>query len=584
MASSKRSSRSNKSSKSGKSSKSHKNPKTPGPNSQNNTPATLEDIQSRTSKKRSVNQVDDPTENDRRKSFLMTAAPPLKQTNTFLPTPQDTPDCAQREDVDMAPIGNKPKKADTRNTKGQRANEDKRDKGKRPANDPKTSAAHNNPDTQEIHNTDSEPESTAERPNRSSPDALPRNTNGHIFSSSNLFTFSHPLPHPQTPMNVEPPSQRREQDEERTPTANRFTPTVNEDGTITTINGFKYTAPPAGGFKAPAIGRPVSQFIDRTQWTKWTNYAQYKVWVRLWRARWIENKTIEHRDTVLNVLGTFLGRRNIKLSDPIPSNNTDRKRFDPPWNFLAYNLTQEEYNRVINTPIIASHPGTILIMPFHQPIPHFLTTISNTSCRNDEEGLETMHNTVITTLRNSTEITNFITTKAGPGAYEEMIKGIEVKCLENPGTQGHQTRTWWNVYSASNPNFIDFADYTNLQNLLSQTPFRTDDNGVGHANILFECANCKSIDHPVSLCPYYNTPGWLGPTREEDLSRGRQQNGENHENNNDTQASRGNGNGYNNGNRNGNNNGYNRRGRGGRGGNNNQNTNHRNNNNNRFYN
>lgn len=99
------------------------------------------------------------------------------------------------------------------------------------------------------------------------------------------------------------------------------------------------------------------------------------------------------------------------------------------------------------------------------------------------------------------------------------MNGIEIQCLEIPTQPGSRPKTWWNVYSANTPNFLDFNDYNTLQDLLTTIPYRTEDNGIGQASIAFECANCKSTDHPVSVCPFYEIAGWLGPSREDDAPR-----------------------------------------------------------------
>ncbi|KAF9441797.1 hypothetical protein P691DRAFT_790650 [Macrolepiota fuliginosa MF-IS2] len=143
------------------------------------------------------------------------------------------------------------------------------------------------------------------------------------------------------------------------------------------------------------IGKPVSQHIDKMQWKKWTEKPQLKVWVRTWRARWIESSMANVRDKITKTLTSFLGTSSVFLSNPIPDSNMLRDKYNPPWHFLLYNLSDKEYELITNIQVITSKTVMIFILPFHQPIPSYLISIEDTTCRKDDQGLKAITQAII---------------------------------------------------------------------------------------------------------------------------------------------------------------------------------------------
>ncbi|KAF7783146.1 hypothetical protein Agabi119p4_2522 [Agaricus bisporus var. burnettii] len=249
----------------------------------------------------------------------------------------------------------------------------------------------------------------------------------------------------------------------------------------------------------------------------WESKKGNKVLVREFRAKYDTDVDARRstrskiEDTLINFLGDDA---TLVLSDPKVDSGPSRARIDPPWHTLVYDLSNENLEKLLAHPIIASPDCVIIITPFQQVIPTFVAGITNITCRgNSEESQRTVLEAVQRGLLSNTPLASDFDQIAGQGSYQKLIDGLTVYFMNTSDTRPNEG--WWNVESTGMPRHITIDQYQTLTDRIKTLAFPTDDYGDGVAiKKTRECINCKCITHTVQRCPLYNMRGWLGPTKE----------------------------------------------------------------------
>ncbi|EKM74952.1 hypothetical protein AGABI1DRAFT_132724 [Agaricus bisporus var. burnettii JB137-S8] len=291
---------------------------------------------------------------------------------------------------------------------------------------------------------------------------------------------------------------------------------TSEDGIIT-LGDFRYTEYPRESSRLyPQLGHNNLLHHQPQQILSWTSKRGNKVLVREFRARYeidVEARR-KCRDDIEETITNFLGQdASFELSDPKVNPLATRGRTDPPWHTLVYNLHDAHLVKLLAHPIIATPKCVLIISPFHQVIPTFITSITGLTCKsNTPSGQRIALEAVRRGLMSNTSLSNDFDQIAGAEAFQKLIDGLQVYFVNTSST--HPNEGWWNVESTGMPRSITIEQHQALMDRIKKLTFPTDDHGDGIALLRSrECINCKCISHTVSLCPLYDMKGWLGPSK-----------------------------------------------------------------------
>ncbi|XP_006457292.1 hypothetical protein AGABI2DRAFT_123168 [Agaricus bisporus var. bisporus H97] len=298
---------------------------------------------------------------------------------------------------------------------------------------------------------------------------------------------------------------------------------TSEDGIIV-IGDFKYTEYPSDSARLyPQLGCNNLLHHQPQQVLSWTSKKGNKVLVREFHAKYeidVEARR-KTRDNIEETITSFLGQgASFELSDPKVNPLATRSRIDPPWHTLVYDLPNNHFVKLLAHPIIATPKCVLIISPFHQVIPTFITSITGLTCKsNTSSGQRIATEAVRRGLISNTSLANDFDQIAGDGAFQKLIDEIQVYFVNTSDT--HPNEGWWNVESTGMPRTITIEQYQALMDRIKKLTFPTDDHGDGIAlSRSRECINCKCLSHTrvdrETQPPRINTPE-VAPHAEEAL-------------------------------------------------------------------
>jgi hypothetical protein len=296
---------------------------------------------------------------------------------------------------------------------------------------------------------------------------------------------------------------------------NQLLPT-SEDGIIA-IGDFKYTEYPRNQPRLyPRLGHNNLFNHQPQQVLAWNSKKGNKALVREFHAKYeieVEGKR-RLRESIEETLMGFLGHdATFELSDPKVNPLAARNRIDPPWHTLIYNLPDPLFIKLMAHPIIATQKCVLIVSPFHQMIPSYITSITGLTCKSNlPSGRKIATEAARQGLTSDTALANDLDLIAGAGSFQKLVDRLLVYFVNSSET--HPNEGWWNVESPGMPKNITIEQYQAFTNRIKKLTFPTEDHGDGSAiSRTRECINCKCLSHTANLCPLYNMKGWLGPPK-----------------------------------------------------------------------
>lgn len=287
---------------------------------------------------------------------------------------------------------------------------------------------------------------------------------------------------------------------------------IAANGKVTHMNGFLRTAAPTGGFPVPQLGASVwknQKYRDR-----WSKKEGPKAWVRIWKAGFDKNRFADDFIMVEGIIKKAVDATNLVLSGPAattPPTSDDKDKY--PWYFLVSGMSQQDTDKLISYEVISCEAGTIFILPFEQPTPKYIGTLAYFALDDSEDSNRIVEEAVRETLTTSAGVIDFYTKHApkdGP-TIKEVIDSTRASGIQLFVKGGKKT-TVWNIYFDNQPHFT-FDVYLQWAIIIRQLEFPTEDRGTGtmQRKEQLECRGCKSLEHPLGLCPFERILGWMGP-------------------------------------------------------------------------
>ncbi|KAJ7229614.1 hypothetical protein C8J57DRAFT_1387079 [Mycena rebaudengoi] len=205
-------------------------------------------------------------------------------------------------------------------------------------------------------------------------------------------------------------------------------------------------------------------------------------------------------------------------SPGLADRSPDPKRSGPdPIAWLVAGLTLNQAQALLDLGVLCSDIITTFFHAYRPPISGYVGTFQGFTIHQDQEDLALR--IIADAVAADPSIGRFIRAHrdAFPAdmtadqAFEAFCESIGVGDIQLLSSIGPFTA--WNVYIHSpTTNEDDFEALCRLfGNLVINTPFH------GQGRIFhrpLHCNICLATDHPTNLCPFPNSPGWLGPTPE----------------------------------------------------------------------
>lgn len=229
-------------------------------------------------------------------------------------------------------------------------------------------------------------------------------------------------------------------------------------------------------------------------------------------------------------IARLFGAQDIQVGEPLgPCNGAQRL----PWLYIAatpLEVAQELTRRSMwLTPEV-----TFFAIPFAPEISTYTFTMANMRVAANEEGCRKITELVSRTMKASQQLLDLIAKQLPQDEEDfEAITLAEVLyhhaklisatplTIAHPKNAGDEVL--WNIYiSPLSQNILTNNEWVMaIKRLRFYIPYMS----VGTVRS-FKCARCKSVDHPMGLCPFPRVPGWLGAVGDvQQQNRGEQMQG-----------------------------------------------------------
>ncbi|KAH9062009.1 hypothetical protein EDB87DRAFT_1682355 [Lactarius vividus] len=203
------------------------------------------------------------------------------------------------------------------------------------------------------------------------------------------------------------------------------------------------------------------------------------------------------------------------LSPPRPSQAAIEAGFTPTC-FLIYNLTEDGRQLLLERSVWSSTNVTFHVTSFYPTCPDFLFSIKGFGTNRIEDVCHIVHSvwrdeeteTFLDTIIESLPRGERANAKQ---AISRFIASMWVTLL--PVKQsGNILAPQFNVY-ANGSLILRQAVWTRLKEYLANRVYASSLLGNGTTEITpFHCGICRSVDHPMGLCPFPDIKGWNGPS------------------------------------------------------------------------
>ncbi|KAG2741210.1 hypothetical protein P692DRAFT_20752186 [Suillus brevipes Sb2] len=203
--------------------------------------------------------------------------------------------------------------------------------------------------------------------------------------------------------------------------------------------------------------------------------------------------------------------RETKVSPPCPE--AIREETDHPLSFLAYNISEETKNIILNQRIWSSTEITFSAHPFQVNTPPLLLFCLHGFSTTDTN---TVKNAVYDIWMEDVtmwDITDILSDSDIPEervhfAARDFIQSLWVERLDYK-VSGGILLPRYNIFAVSPTN--NPAVWTKLRAYLLSLKYPSELEGSGSSVNFTPCPLCHSIAHPRGLCPFPNVPLWNGP-------------------------------------------------------------------------
>ncbi|KAG1865425.1 hypothetical protein F4604DRAFT_2026733 [Suillus subluteus] len=201
----------------------------------------------------------------------------------------------------------------------------------------------------------------------------------------------------------------------------------------------------------------------------------------------------------------------VKISPPCPE--TIKEETDHPLSFLAYNISEEMKNLILEQRIWSSTEITFAAHPFQINAPPLLlfclqgfstTDINTVRAAVHDMWVEDVTMWDITDILFESEIPN----KQIHSAAWDFVNSLWVKHLDFKVSRGILLPRY-NIFAVSPTNKP--AVWTKLRAYLHSLMYPSELEGSGTSVNFIPCPLCHSIAHPHGLCSFPNVPLWNGP-------------------------------------------------------------------------
>ncbi|KAJ7348665.1 hypothetical protein DFH08DRAFT_1000645 [Mycena albidolilacea] len=171
---------------------------------------------------------------------------------------------------------------------------------------------------------------------------------------------------------------------------------------------------------------------------------------------------------------------------------------------------------VIDAHILSSMNVTVYTLPYNMPVMGFVGVFAGFMLPNTVMGANTARDLISTAVEANNEIAQFVQTYSdafGPQVSSGEAWRVFLAFITVHGivllVNDTNTVTWrLHVTPPTN----DRKSWSQLHRLFGWLQIMTALYGTAQLQWAFRCRICPSIDHPTTLCPLPNLPGWLSPT------------------------------------------------------------------------
>ncbi|KAJ7477401.1 hypothetical protein FB451DRAFT_1557191 [Mycena latifolia] len=215
---------------------------------------------------------------------------------------------------------------------------------------------------------------------------------------------------------------------------------------------------------------------------------------------------------IREAIGNFI---NIDATDFILSTPPAAANGTSPPLWLVAGIPAWLTQAILDNRVLSSSAITIYPLPYDMPVLGFVGVFAGFTLPNSDDGARAARDLIRTALRANDEIREFVHTHRsayGPlvsagEALDILVDSVIVLGMELI-VQDTNTVAWrLHVRTPTE----DRAEWGQFRRLCGKLQIITL-SGAARLQRPFRCRICPSIDHPTPLCPFPNTPGWLGPT------------------------------------------------------------------------
>jgi hypothetical protein len=220
-------------------------------------------------------------------------------------------------------------------------------------------------------------------------------------------------------------------------------------------------------------------------------------------------------EKLLTAVEEITTAKRASIGPPVPKSDITKLR-QMPITYLAYHLTQAEYNTLLSRHVWSSEAITFRVIPTDPPCPDFLFTLRGFTTL-DQSHIHAM----VSKVWSDEETKNFITCEVNAARIENkksteetlihLIKSLKVTHLKIKN-RGSALTPHFNIYTDGKAT-TDEELWANLRTFLATRKYTLPLQGTGKViKAPFNCGACHGVDHPRGLCPFPGIKGWNGPT------------------------------------------------------------------------
>ncbi|KAJ6559271.1 hypothetical protein B0H10DRAFT_2240521 [Mycena sp. CBHHK59/15] len=210
------------------------------------------------------------------------------------------------------------------------------------------------------------------------------------------------------------------------------------------------------------------------------------------------------RDTI----GNFINVDPTSSTPPTAANGTSSTLW------LLADLPGQLTQAVLDNHVLSSTAITLYPLPYDIPIASFVGVFAGFTLPNSDGSANAACDLIRAALRNNSKIREFVHTHrsaygpvAANEAWEILLASIVVQGI-NLLVQDTRTVAWRLHVDLPTTDRAEWGQFRRLFGKLQVLTLH----GTARLQCPFRCHICPSIDHPTPLCPFPNTPGWLGLT------------------------------------------------------------------------